>query len=83
MTGGLVMPDNALTPNVFIDTEVFDAQGLDFASANFIRLTRLAMAGKIKLFLTTITQKEIDRHIGEHATKAFKQLSDYRRALRS
>ena len=76
------MPDSAITPNVFIDTEVFDAQGLDFTSPNFKRLIRLAAADKVKLFLTTVTRGEINRHLDEHAKKAFKQISDYRRAMR-
>lgn len=76
------MPDSALTPNVFIDTEVFDRQGLNFASPNFMRLIRLATGDKVKLFLTTVTQEEIKRHLDEHATRAFKQISDCRRALR-
>jgi hypothetical protein len=76
------MPDSAITPNVFLDTEVFDGQGLDFASPNFMRLIRLATAGTVKLFLTTVTREEIKRHLDEHATKAFKQMSDYRRASR-
>jgi hypothetical protein len=82
MLGDVAMPDNAVTPNVFIDTEVFDSQGLDFASPNFMRLIRLATAGEVKLFLTTVTREEIKRHLDEHATKAFKQMGDYRRASR-
>ena len=76
------MADNAVTPNVFLDTEVFDGQGLNFTSPNFIRLIRLATAGKVKLFLTTVTREEIKRHLDAHAKKAFRQISDYRRASR-
>ena len=72
------MPDTAVTPNVFLDTEVFDQQGLDFKSRNFVRLIYLATAGKVKLFLTTVTEKEIKRHLDDHATKAFKQISKSR-----
>jgi hypothetical protein len=74
------MPDSAVTSKVFIDTEVFDAQGLDFGSPNIVRLVRLAAAHKVQIFLTTVTVKEIERHLDEHAVKAFKQLQDYRRA---
>jgi len=77
--GALAMPDNAVTPNVFIDTEVFDRHDLDFSCPNFSRLSRLATADKVKVFLTTITNEEIKRHLDEHATKAFKQISGYRR----
>jgi PIN domain len=65
----------AKTSNVFLDTEVFDSLSLDFQNANLLRVIRLAASGKIKLFLTTVTEGEILSHIHEQAREAHSLLS--------
>src|SRR5689334_22498081 len=69
------MPDSASTANVFLDTEVFDGQGLNFSTSNLARLTRLAMAGNVRLFSTVVTVGEIKAHLHEHAVKFYSQMS--------
>lgn len=73
------MPDSAATPNVFLDTEVFDSHQLDFTSPNLRRLVRLAVAGNVHLLLTTVTVAEVKAHLDKHAKEAFKQVKNYRR----
>ena len=77
------MSDTATTPNVFVDTEVFDHHSRDFDSANFRILRRLASSGAIRLLLTTITEHEVRSHIDADARDAFKRLQNYKRMSRA
>ena len=76
------MSDTATTPNVFVDTEVFDHHSRDFDSANLRILRRLASSGTIKLVLTTITEHEVRSHIDADAKDAFKHLQTTSRAIK-
>src|SRR5205823_5999161 len=51
--------DSAVTPYVFLDTEVFRTHQLDFQSPNIRRLVRLAVEGPLRLLLTTVTKGEV------------------------
>lgn len=73
------MRDTAVTPNVFIDTEVFDHHSRDFQSANLRVLRRLGASGEINLILTEITEHEVRAHIDSDARDAFKRLKNYKR----
>jgi hypothetical protein len=66
------MPDKAETPNVFLDTEVFDQHEYDLSSPYFKRLIRLVNSGAVKLFLTTVTVGEIQDHIDERAKQGLR-----------
>ncbi len=77
------MPDSALTPNVFLDTEVFEAHNLDLSSPNLRRLVRLTRAGKVNLLLTSVTRREVLAHLDEKAKEAFRHIKEFRRAART
>jgi hypothetical protein len=77
------MSDSAVTPNVFVDTEVFDHHSRDFDSAKLRVLRRLASSGRINLLLTTITEHEVRSHIDADAKDAFKRLRNYNRMSRA
>lgn len=77
------MADTAVTPNVFVDTEVFDHHSRDLSSANFRVLSRLSSSGEINLVLTTVTEHEIRSHIDGDAKDAFKRLQNYKRMSRA
>jgi len=66
------------TTNVFIDTQVFDAQNLNFESTVFKELSRLARDGRVKVFLTTVTESEILAHIPQQIHEAFLALEKFR-----
>ena len=53
------MADSAVTPYVFLDTEVFRTHQLDLQSPNIRRLVRLAVEGPLRLLLTTVTKGEV------------------------
>jgi hypothetical protein len=57
------MPDHAETPNVFLDTQVFDNHQYDLSSPYIKRLVRLVNAGLVNLFLTTVTLGEVEASI--------------------
>lgn len=74
------------TKNVFIDTESFDAANLNFESTALKELVRLAQADFVKVFLTTVTQAEIEAHIAEtihEAALGLKRLRKEARILRN
>jgi len=71
------------TTNVFIDTQVFDAQNLNCESTVFKELVRLAQDGRVKLFLTTVTESEILAHIPQQIHEAFLALEKFRNKGRS
>lgn len=73
------MTDSAVTPYVFLDTEVFRAHQLDFQSPNIRRLVRLAVEGPLRLLLTTVTNGEVMDDLNERARGAIKQLKEVRR----
>jgi PIN domain len=69
---------NLRTRNVFIDTEVFVSANFNFQWAAFGELVRLAQAGFIRVFLTTITVGEVHAHISEKISEAASGLKEYR-----
>ena len=73
------MADSAVTPYVFLDTEVFKAHQLDFQSPNIRRLVRLAVEGPVRLLLTTVTKGEVMDDLKERAREAIKHLKEVRR----
>jgi PIN domain len=76
------MVESAVTPNVFLDTAVFDAHQLDFDSPNIRRLARLAANGTIHLLLTTVTKREVLEHLEEQAAEAFRTIKEFRKRSR-
>ena len=73
------MADSAVTPYVFLDTEVFRSHQLDLQSPNIRRLIRLAVDGPVRLLLTTVTKCEVMDDLKERAREAIKQLKEVRR----
>lgn len=74
------------TTNVFIDTQAFEAGNFNFKSNTLCELVRLADAGEVSVFITTVTKKEIEGHIRKHmrnATTAHKKFRDEARILRN
>ena len=74
------MPDTAVTPNVFLDTEVFDAHQLDFDSPNIRRVAARAAQGRVRILIPSVTEREIRAHQVEQATEAFKEIKKLRRS---
>jgi hypothetical protein len=64
------VPDSAVTPYVFVDTEVFRAPQLDLESPNTRRLARLAVGGPVKVLLTKVTKGEVMNDLDEKAVEA-------------
>jgi len=71
--------DSAVTPYVFLDTEVFKGHNLDFRSPNIRRLVRLAAEEVVRVLLTTVTKGEVMDDLDERAREAIKQLKEVRR----
>jgi hypothetical protein len=76
---GCPVADSAVTPYVFLDTEVFRTHQLDFQSPNIRRLVRLAVEGPVRLLLTTVTKGEVMDDLKGRAREAIKQLKEVRR----
>jgi len=83
LTEGFVVPDTAVTPNVFLDTEVFDAHQLDFDSPNIRRVAARAIQGRVHILLPSVTEREIRAHQVEKANEAFKEIKKLCRSLRT
>lgn len=69
---------NLQTKNVFIDTEVFEAHNFNFSSKSLTELVRLAKAGLVSVFLTSITLGEVHAHIAEQINEATGKLKKFR-----
>jgi len=69
---------NLKTKNVFVDTEVFEANNFDFSSKSLSELVRLAKAGFIRVFLTSITVGEVNIHIADKIREALAKLKKFR-----
>jgi hypothetical protein len=54
-----------ITPHVFLDTTVFDQNSHNYTSTTFKKLAELVKENKIKIYLTTITTREVEAHIKE------------------
>ena len=52
-----------LAENVFLDTEVFIRARFDFAEGQLARLSKLAQTGRLRLLTTSITRREVARHL--------------------
>lgn len=68
---------SAETTFVFLDTQVFKDQDLDFSSRNLRRFIRLAEVGELHHVQTYITEREIRKHITSQADEAFRQAKSY------
>ena len=61
---------NEGVPRVFLDTEVFIRENFNYKSTRFKSLMSLASAGRIKVFLTDLTFREIEASIRSHVDGA-------------
>jgi hypothetical protein len=59
-----------ITPHIFLDTTVFDQNSHNYSSTAFQRLASLVNENRIKLYITDITQREIESHIRTHVEAA-------------
>ncbi len=64
--------------NVFLDTQFFDANQLDFFNKTFDVLRLNVAAGHIRVFSTAVTQQEVERHVRERAQKINAKLESIR-----
>src|ERR1700693_5759979 len=65
--------------NVFLDTQFFDSNQMDFANKTFEVLRLNVAAGHIHVFSTSVTQREVERHVRERAAKAHDKLEALRK----
>jgi hypothetical protein len=65
--------------NVFLDTQFFDSNQMDFANKTFEVLRLNVAAGHIHVFSTSVTQREVERHVRERAAKAHEKLDAARK----
>jgi hypothetical protein len=65
--------------NVFLDTQFFDSNQMDFANKTFEVLRLNVAAGHIHVFSTLVTQREVERHVRERAAKAHEKLDTVRK----
>ena len=61
---------NEGVPRVFLDTEVFVHENFDYKSPRFRSLMTLALAGRIQVFLTDLTLREIEANIRSRVNEA-------------
>lgn len=61
---------NEGVPRVFLDTEVFIRENFNYKSTRFKSLMSLASAGRIQVFLTDLTLREIETSIRTHVDGA-------------
>ncbi len=59
-----------ITPHIFLDTTVFDQNSHNYSSTAFQRLAALVNENRIKIYITKITQREIESHIKKHVEAA-------------
>lgn len=67
-------PEWAEPINVFLDTEVFDAVGHDYATSRFRHLARLVGGSQVRVVLTDAACGEIREHAKEKAESAYAEL---------
>ncbi|MCE9567932.1 MAG: PIN domain-containing protein [Planctomycetes bacterium] len=65
--------------NVFLDTQFFDANQMDFANKTFGALRTCVAAGKIYVFSTDVTFREVAKHVSERAAKVCERLESVRK----
>jgi hypothetical protein len=65
--------------NVFLDTEFFKGNSLDFNNKTFQALKTNVAAGHIHVVSTLITRREVERHVGLHAEELSKKLEQFRK----
>src|SRR5262245_1029800 len=73
------------TPFVFIDTQAFVENGLDWESKHLKRLKELAQAGALRLVTTTVTKREVSERLAEklrEASAALRKVEPILRQLR-
>ena len=73
------VPSASLLPSaVFLDTEVFDGQNFNFASANFGAFIAVCKQHSIKLLLPDPTEREIRRHLTDRCKAVLLRLDEVR-----
>jgi hypothetical protein len=65
--------------NVFLDTQFFDSNQMDFANKTFEVLRLNVAAGHIHVFSTSVTQREVESHVRERAAKVQEKLETVRK----
>ncbi|MFP7265810.1 PIN domain-containing protein [Bacillus altitudinis] len=64
--------------NVFLDTQVYDANNFQFNNKQFSRLKKVIDDGMINLLTTPITKREVQAHISEKVESAKQQFKKAR-----
>jgi hypothetical protein len=75
----LGMIQKSQTYNVFLDTEVFDGHQYDFNTPDFKTLIAHVSKGIMRVYMTDVTKREIERHIHQKASEIFAQLERLRK----
>ena len=70
------------TPYLFIDSEAYLHQGLDWHGEIFVSLAKLAKSGKVRLLTTSITVREVSAQLDQAIAKASEALRKNSRLLR-
>ena len=65
---------NEWVPRIFLDTEVFIRGNFDYKSPQFKSLMTQASTGRIKVFLTDLTLREIKANIRSRVNEAVKEI---------
>jgi hypothetical protein len=65
--------------NVFLDTQFFDSNQLDFFNKTFEVLRSNVAAGQIHVFSTEVTYREVQKHVRERAAKVHEKLESVRK----
>jgi hypothetical protein len=73
--------EHLITPYVFVDTQAFVANRLDWTGIQLGKLASLCSAGTLKLLMPSITRREVIRKIEEGLDEAIEQTKKHRIAL--
>ena len=60
--------------NIVLDTEALESQGLNFTTRVFERLAELCHGGEVHVFVTSVTEAEIMRHITRRTSEYAKRV---------
>lgn len=80
MKGEKQMSSGSERKVVFLDTEVFEKLHFSFGHSSLRRLVELVEGGRVQLILTSVTEKEVQAHIGKRFRKAHETV---RKAVKS
>src|SRR3990172_10033947 len=70
------------TKYIFIDTSIFIGNNYDYKNSVFKKLATLSATGKLNVFITDITIKEIEANIEDELKKALEKVKLHGRILR-